>query len=493
MRSSNIPLTLVGNSLAIQVASTERAARGEPTLVINTGGPWGGHFSGINLDGSLWDAGMVTFEFTSFRTPTTPASLASYDPMRRNDIGRFTQVVQNYVEKRLPTREIRPLQMWIGDRYIPDLLLGNEIEAVRQLPCSERISEELINNMPQIMPSPWLAQHKDSWPIPDIPNYNVVSQINHGNVLHDAVFAPFGQKIMGQDASRLHGLFHRIPWLPLYWQETIVAALKREKGVLKPTIYSQPIGAPISQFSSNLTREMMNSPHITVRNDRIQSVKQTSYGFQLSLEQTGTVQTTRLGWSQSPQQGLSACGINIESKVENRIPLMLIFIRYNGNVLRKEFSVIHTITPDTGFYRVNNVSESMDTNADTQTKIIVEANPDIFNHHYQLSNKKQSAERVIIQELQRLGIIASGVEPSYIHVLRLPNALPLPTSESHNAWLSEQKKLLEVLPGIELLANSAGPFATSLADQIVQGLQLVNRRVLKSLRHEQVVKLQQYE
>jgi hypothetical protein len=62
----------------------------------------------------------------------------------------------------------------------------------------------------------------------------------------------------------------------------------------------------------------------------------------------------------------------------------------------------------------------------------------------------------------------------------------LPTQESHDAWLSEQKKLLETLPGIELLANSAGAFATSLSDQIVQGLQLVDRRIYKSELRESV-------
>lgn len=486
MRSSNIPLTLIGNSLAVQVAATQRAARGESTLVINTGGPWGGYFSGINLDGSLWDAGMVAFEFTSFRTPTAPASLATYDPMRRNDIGRFTQIVQDYVEKRLPTREIRPLQMWIGDRYIPDLLLGNEVEAVRQLPCFMAMYEELIKNVPQNMSPSWLAKHKDSWPTRDIPNYDAISRINHGNVLHEAVFAPFGQKVMGQDADRLHGLFHRIPWLPLYWQETLVSALKGENGILKPTIYSQPIGAPVAQLCIDLTQEMMISPHITVRNDRVQSIERIGSGFQLRLEHTGTVHTTRLGWSQSPRQGLSACGVNIESKAESRIPLMLVFIRYTGNVLRKEFSVVHTPSPDTGFYRVNNLSESSDANARMTTKIIVEANPDVFNSHYQLSGKSQSVEHVMTQELQRLGLVAPGVEPSFIHVLRLPNALPLPTLESNDAWLSEQKKLLETLPGIELLTNSAGPFATSLSDQIVQGLQLVDRRIYKSARRESV-------
>lgn len=487
MKSSNIPLTLIGNSLAVQVAATERAARGEFTLVINTGGPWGGYFSGIKLDGSLWDAGMVAFEFTSFRTPTAPASLATYDPMRRNDIGRFTQIVQNFVEKRLPTREIGPLQMWIGDRYIPDLLLGNEVEAVRQLPCFVAIYEELIKTMPQNTSSLWLAKHKDNWPIRDIPNYDVISRINHGNVLHEAVFAPFGQKVMGQDASRLHGLFHRIPWLPLYWQETLVSALKGENRILKPTIYSQPIGAPIAQLCIDLTQEMIDSPHITVRNDKVQSIERTGSGFQLRLEHTGTVHTSRLGWSQSPRQGLSACDVNIESMAESRIPLMLIFIRYTGDVLRKEFSVVHTTSPDTGFYRINNLSELTNANAHKTTKIVVEANPEIFNHCYHVLGKNQSVERVVIQELQRLGIVASGVEPSFIHVLRLPNALPLPTPESHDAWLFEQKKLLETLPGIELLANSAGPFASSLADQIIQGLQLVDRCLYESVRRESIV------
>jgi hypothetical protein len=171
---------------------------------------------------------------------------------------------------------------------------------------------------------------------------------------------------------------------------------------------------------------------------------------------------------------------------ESRIPLMLIFIRYTGDALRKEFSVVHTTSPDTGFYRINNLSESTDANAHKTTKIVVEANPEIFNHCYQIPGNNQSAERVVIQELQRLGIVASGVEPSFIHVLRLPNALPLPTPQSHDAWLFEQKKLLETLPGIELLANSAGPFATSLSDQIVQGLQLVDQRIYRSERCESV-------
>jgi hypothetical protein len=40
------------------------------------------------------------------------------------------------------------------------------------------------------------------------------------------------------------------------------------------------------------------------------------------------------------------------------------------------------------------------------------------------------------------------------------------------AYAHERALMLQSLPGIEALAASAGPYATSLSDQIVQGLKL---------------------
>jgi hypothetical protein len=201
MKGFDTPLALVGNSLAVQVAATERARRGLPTLVINPGGPWGGYFAGVKAGGTLWDAGMVAFEFTSFRTPGSPPAIASYDPMRRNDIGRFTHAVRSYVEEHLPTRAIRPLQMWLDDRLLPDLLLGNALEALSQLGCKQAVREELRSHLSTALASPWHAQRKDLWPHVDVPDYDTVSRINHGRVLHDAVIAPFARKVLGRDAG----------------------------------------------------------------------------------------------------------------------------------------------------------------------------------------------------------------------------------------------------------------------------------------------------
>lgn len=45
---SSRPLVLAGNALSVLIAATERAHKGLPTTIINTGGPLGGYFAGID-------------------------------------------------------------------------------------------------------------------------------------------------------------------------------------------------------------------------------------------------------------------------------------------------------------------------------------------------------------------------------------------------------------------------------------------------------------
>ncbi|MEI7464487.1 MAG: hypothetical protein WCJ87_04005, partial [Burkholderiales bacterium] len=70
-------------------------------------------------DGRRWDAGMVMYEFTSFRQPGTTPELASYDPLQRNDIGRFCGVVRDYVEGRQATRAVEPHRCGSRDGCCP--------------------------------------------------------------------------------------------------------------------------------------------------------------------------------------------------------------------------------------------------------------------------------------------------------------------------------------------------------------------------------------
>jgi hypothetical protein len=475
MKGFDTPLALVGNSLAVQVAATERARRGLPTLVINPGGPWGGYFAGVKAGGTLWDAGMVAFEFTSFRTPGIPPAIASYDPMRRNDIGRFTHAVRSYVEEHLPTRAIRPLQMWLDDRLLPDLLLGNALEALSQLGCKQGVREELRSHLSTALASPWHAQRKDLWPHVDVPDYDTVSRINHGNVLHDAVIAPFARKVLGRDAGHLHALFHRIPWLPLYWPQTLLAALDEVPTNLPTTVYSHPVGAPVAQLCAQLASKMATSSALTVRHERVIGVERSAQGFVLHLEQSGKLHAARLGWSPTPLQGLQACGIDPGTPPEPRLPLMLVFLRVARHALLREFSVLHAPSSDTALYRVVNATDCAGLGDEETVEIVAEANLQVFTTHHGSAVDDPATTRAVIADLHRLGVVTEGYAPLFSHVMRLPSALPLPTPEGLRTWALERDLLLERLPGLEPLANSSGPFATSLSDQIVQGLQLAQR------------------
>lgn len=478
----DVPLTLVGNSLAVLVAATERARHGLRTMVVNTGGPWGGYFGGVQADGRRWDAGMVMYEFTSFRQPATPPALNSYDPLQRNDIGRFCEVVRDHVQSRQVTRTVEPPQMWIGGRLLPDLLLANGLAALPELPCAPAALAELTQRVDAARHSPWHASRKGAW-LPDgwrAPGDNAlldcdsVSRLNHGSVLHEAVFAPFARQVLGRDAAHLAALYHRIPWLPLYWPETVLSWLQGQPQRLPDTVFSYPHHGSVADLCDQMATEMRASPWVTVHQDRVATVRRQTSGFTLQLEQGGLIQTARLGWGQTPCEGLQACGVAADPPPGQRLPLLLAFIRLSRKALRREFSVLHIADSASGAYRINNVSRCTGDNDSDSVRLVVEANPVRFAAHHGAPSDDAATERCVMNDLAGLGLIDGPQPPEFIRLLRMAGALPLPTADGLAAQAEQRALLRSRWPDVELFANSAGPFATSLSDQIVQGLLLAH-------------------
>lgn len=476
------PLVLVGNSLAVLVAATERARQGLPTVVVNPGGPWGGYFGGVQADGRRWDAGMVMYEFTSFRQPPTPPALNSYDPLQRNDIGRFCDTVRDYVEAHQATHAVAPPQMWIGGRLLPDLLLANGLAALPELACAPAALAELRHQVPLARRSPWHASRKNAWPAdgrhaPDdraLLNCDSVSRLNHGTVLHEAVFAPFARQVLGRDASHLAALYHRIPWLPLYWPETLLSWLEGQRQPLPATVFSHPKNGSVADLCALLAAQMNASPEVTVHQDKVLSVERSAQGFVLQLERGARLHAARLGWGQTPHQGLLASGIAAAPPPEQRLPLLLAFLRLPRTALRREFSVLHIADSASGAYRINNASACAGEHDSDSVRLVVEANPERFAACHGALADDAAVVRALMDDLAGLGVIASGQSPEFTKLLRMAGALPLPTAEGLSAHADQRAQLLARWPGVDLFANSAGPFATSLSDQVIQGLLLAN-------------------
>lgn len=472
------PLVIVGNALAGMVTALERSRAGRRTVLVSLGGPWGGHFAGLKFGGRRWDVGMVLYEGGGGGA-SDASELSSYDPSRRNDVGRFLGQVQRWIGRRQATRTISGLEMVLGGRRRPDLLLANRWEALRALPNAGRIREDLRATPVDGL---WHPRHKTSWPRDgsDGKNgaeilYESVSRLNHGDTLHDTLLAPFVRKVLNREHSGLVALYHRIAWLPLFWPETLAQVLDGGTPALSPACFSHPVGEPVAALVAGAVAELKGSPHVTLHPAVPVGIRPGPRGCTLEFAQCGPMITRRLAWAGSPGQALSLAGLRSEVASEERLPLLIGLVRLPRAALAQRWSVIHLVDPGIGAYRVTDTSANAgDFDADL-ADLTIEANPQWFARVHPAAMEGEDEVAVLhamVRDLVAAGLVATGSTPVFGHLVRLRGALPLPTADSVRRVLQAQAQLKAMLPDAALLGPAAGPFVGSLADQVVQGLAL---------------------
>ncbi len=491
-------MILVGNSLAVLVAATERARLGLRTTVVNPGGPLGGYFAGLQVMGRRCDAGMVLYEFSSFREELRQPSLDSYDPMRRNDVGRFCGVVRQYVQSKQHTRTVAAPRMWIDGRWLPDMMLGNGIEAMIALDPDGSIRRELrlISQRVRHDTALWHPANKSTWPLDGgaPPDWNTMGQAGpvfdcdtvsrrvHGETLHQHLFLRFAQQVLNRDASHMAALYHRLPWLPFYWPQTLLAMLEGEQSPLAPTLLSHPENDTVAALCGGMAAQLRQDPLITLIEDRPRGLRRHGSGFALMLERSGMIDCGRLGWALTPGQGLALAGESASPLNNCRLPLVLGFFRLLEDQVEGLDSFGHVLGDRLGIYRVTNSSGCGAPAEDGLVQLVVEANPQrFFAVHGPLAGDEAIA-RAMLGELQQIGVFKPRCKgmPAW-QINRFEGALPLPSHEAVRHFVDDQSRLRRLFPEMELIGASAAPFAMGLSDQIVQGLQLAHRGITSGM------------
>ncbi|MDO5101596.1 MAG: hypothetical protein Q4D91_01635 [Lautropia sp.] len=494
--SQACPLLLVGNSLSVLVAATERARLGLKTVVLNPGRGLGGYFAGVQVMGRRRDAGMVLFEASAFSEAGKPPSLDEYNPMKRNDVGRFMGVIRDYVRSQQPTRLIDAPQMWLEGSWMPDMMLGNGIEAMSCLSQADKIREELTAISARIRVDSSLCHpaNKAAWPVDgaapadwhlmtagrSIPfDCDSISRLVHGNTLHEAMFLPYAKQVMHRDATHLSALYHRLPWLPLYWPESLLAVLDGQPTKLAPTLLAHPDGSTVADFCQRLIARLRQDPAITLIEDQPLGMKREADGFKLVLAHHGELKAARLAWAMTPGQGLQLAGLPSAPANDERLPLALGFFRFREDRLGRAFSFAHTVGDAVGTYRVTNSTACGAPAEPGMVNLVVEANPRRLASVHRLDGTAtdEAVIQAMLTDLQHTGLIRALGEAPAAELRRFDGALPLPTHEAVRHFLADQRALLAAFPGIELMSASAAPFAMGLSDQMVQGLQVASRGI----------------
>lgn len=461
-------VVIAGNNLAAMVAAQSIASAGREVTLVNPVPFWGGHFAGLELESRRFDPGMVLYEFSSFNSEDVP-DVRSYDPERRNDCGRFTRVVRDYVERRVPTVVAPAPQMLIGGRTLPDMVIGNHIESLAMLAgdTRDRVRAEL-EEICDGGTGPLHASRKLHDARFSSTDFATASLANHGRTLHQTVFEPVCRKILGVSCRDILALYHRVAWLPLYYPETLLSQFGAAPQHLPATQFHCPAEGSAGALVRALAQEVETHPNIRILRSAIQTVRAGTPTV-LQLTDGRAITAANFVWTLDPGALMATADAQAAHADYARASIGLCFIALAADQLKFPVSSIFVIDAERAIYRITDQDACAGTGA-AEHRLVAEFSPAALASRGIVDAPGQ--EQALLLELAELGLIDAPQSVAYCSVKTLKNALMIPNGVNRDLFRQQQDWLHRHFPAIHLAGPSAGFAAAAMNDQIVQGLKL---------------------
>lgn len=481
MPQNHSSYAIVGNTLSAMVTALELAKQGRKVLLINPGGPWGGYFSGIISGGKLFDLGLVTLEFSTFSAQANFENLCEYNPLVRNDVGRFFDVVKAWIAPLINMTNISMPQMLVGGKMFDDVFSANSVHVLNQLPFAKSMRDEitLFSANPNLH-----ARYKATTRIYNTLDYATASIANHGYTLHHKLIAPYLKKVLGINANAMLARYHRIPWLPLYWPETLKKVLKGEDVNLLPTTFTYPKQSSVAALTQKIAYLVRQNALITCLQSPVTAVKSSTIGWQLTLSNALPVTCEHLAWASSPATLLLALNEQPQTVIEKKAALALLFLQIPNTDICDSVSVLNVVDSQYSIYRITNQSVCAESK-EPVVQMVVEFNADYFSVVYNMTVAATDDEvcKLLLQELLEIGLINSVESIIFAEIKRIPHGFLIPDLAAKNACERDISTLEKYYPSIARMGLSSGFFVTSFNDQIVQGLKYAASQT-QSKQHE---------
>ena len=230
-------IVIEGNSLAALVAALELSKSGYEIILLNESNNWGGHLREINISGFKFDPGMILYEFTSFNTPKVNINELNINSI--NDIGSFSDIALSFISDFQELVDIKTPVMQLGDSVCNDMMISNRIDSIKNLPECGIIEKELLDITNEInIEHPLHPINKNNSHIYSNKSYSYISEKVHGKSLHNKLFENSCRKAIGTSSDLLIAKYHRKAWLPFYYPETLLEAIRGNKINLPLTTFS---------------------------------------------------------------------------------------------------------------------------------------------------------------------------------------------------------------------------------------------------------------
>lgn len=465
------PCAIVGNSLSAMIAANQISKNGNSVILINGARNWGGHFSPISIDGISFDPGMVLHEFTAYNTQSQDSELSSYNPMMRNDSGRFCDVIRKFVNTYQETHDIDSIKMSLHNVIYDDILISNQLNTIKLFPDAKLIANELTSICNAPHPNLLHPINKHRSDIYLNYTYAETSIANHGSTLHDSIIEPYCKKLLNMPTSEVAAIYHRVPWLPLFYPETLLSFFSGSPQTLPPTIFSHPTGECVGEISNKILSEIKSSHYIKIINqfpDHINALDNGTYQIQFKYDEP--INCASLAWSGSPSALIHSLGHDSHKLDYDKSSFALAFIRIPAKLIRIDFSVLSIIESQYCTYRITNQTRCSSSD-EPLNRIVVELNIDYLNSMAK-EGAQPSVHDIISCELVDLGLVADPKAIEVLKIVELRNALSKPSLKNVKNFNDEIRIIKDYAPNIELIGPSSGFSSSSFNHQVLQGLKL---------------------
>lgn len=444
---------LVGNNLAVLVAAVELGAAGRDVVLVTDGRAPGGHFRGLRTPGADFDLGMVLLEAGG---TSSDDDLATYRPRVRYDWTRFGARVDRWQAALVqPVRTPTPEALVEGRRR-PDHLIADRLDVLA--------GGGFRPPAPVDRTDPRHAAGKVSSPAYDDLLYGDAAVLNHGADIQSRLIDPFAEKLLGPARESLSARYHRAGWLPLYWPETLAAACAgRRTGLAEYPFWTTGSGF-VGDVVRSLETRLAAMPHVRVHDGAVTS---------LSVEGSRrTVRTADDAWSHERPVlgiGLDRAQALLGLPVAERAPgasVALVCCLVRGSAITAPVGCLSVVDREFATYRITDQDALAGLDPD-EHRVVIEAGPATA------ARLRDGADvpGELVAELGRLlGLADPAADVCVVKTLAAPGAVPAPTSGSVAAEAAASDALAAACPGALLTGALLGGGATSMNDQVVQGL-----------------------
>jgi hypothetical protein len=457
---------IVGNSVASIVSAIE-LSRKFKIAIINPSNKWGAYFAGFVFKDERYDAGMNLLEFTSYREPDS--NILTYDPTIRYDFTRFLSQIEEYITSKIHCVEVDLVKVFANKVYANDIIMANSLEIFDKL--SEDVILQIKRELLVIIDNKDKSLHASQKHIDkDLflnNSFFSVSIANHGMTFHELFIEPLCKKIFNISSKDFPALFHRLIWLPLYYPETLLDAIRGDINLVNAKFH-YPSEGHFSSIVDVLSEKIATIENISILDENIIDIDYEK-NFTISTN-IGKLETAKLIWGSDLSSLLKSFNFDLNEINFDKASLTLAFCRIKNNSITKKFSVLYNLDNSSLLYRITNQESCAGITNSEYNRIVVEFNSDLLDEVGLIDNDS------ILNDINKFLIsnefIKDAISSENLIVKTIKNAVNLPSKLNIDKFNSINEYIFNNIKEIELVGSASSFYSASFNDQIIQGLKI---------------------